>query len=432
MFEQDYPHDTQAEISLLGAILLEPEIIKNTALDGSQFYNPNLGYLYDVMHRMDNAGMVIDAVTIASDMPRKKLEEIGGMKLLMELTSSTPTTSNAEGYERIIKTTYNERKAILAAQKIIEDIRQGEGIENVASDIVAMQDVIDTTKADEDGDITPHLINIHERYSQPIESGVASGLKSYDAITGGFKEQDLNILAARPAMGKTAVMVQDAINRVRSNDKVMAVIFSLEMSAELMLERFINNIGMIDNVKNQNPYELYDTRDWEKLSTAVGVLSEMPIKIFDNGTESVASVRKTLRKLQDKYPDYKLFVYIDYIQLMHGEKKGNREQEVSSVSRGLKAIAKEFNTTVVALAQLSRSVEQRQDKRPLLSDLRESGSIEQDASVVTFLYRDEYYDDNSEDKGVIEQIVAKNRHGMTGTAKFAFIGKYSAVTELQL
>ena len=212
---------------------------------------------------------------------------------------------------------------------------------------------------------------------------------------------------------------------------MMAVIFSLEMSAELMLERFINNIGMIDNKKNQNPFEEYNERDWEKLSTAVGILSEMPIKIFDNGTQSVASVRKTLRSLQDKYPDYKLFVYIDYIQLMHGEKKGNREQEVSSVSRGLKAIAKEFNTTVVALAQLSRSVEQRQDKRPLLSDLRESGSIEQDASVVTFLYRDDYYDDNSEDKGVIEKIVAKNRHGMTGTAKFAFIGKYSAVTELQ-
>ena len=252
MLEQDYPHDTQAEISLLGAILLEPEIIKNTSLDGSQFYNHNLGYLYDVMHRMDSAGMVIDAVTIASDMPRKKLEEIGGMKLLMELTSSTPTTSNAEGYERIIKTTYNERKAILMAQKIIEDIRQGEGIENVASDIVAMQDVIDTTQTDEDGDITPHLIEIHEKCSRPMDTGIPSGLKTYDAITGGFKAQDLNILAGRPGMGKSAVMVQDAINRVRGNDKVMAVIFSLEMSTELMLWRFINNIGMIDKTKNKN------------------------------------------------------------------------------------------------------------------------------------------------------------------------------------
>lgn len=431
MNEHYYPNDVNAEISLLGAILLDNDVIDNTTVTTEMFYNQHLGYLYGVMQKLRSVKEPIDVVTLASGIPRKQLDEIGGMGLLMKLSDSTPTTSNFEGYDKIIRNTYKERTAVITALKVVEGIRQGEGLENVASDIVAMQDVLIESEEEQDGDIVPYLVSMHERFGAPIESGVKSGFASLDAVVGGLQEQDLNIVAARPGMGKTAVMVQDAINRVKHNEKTLAAIFSLEMSTEKMLERFITNIGLIDNHKNRNPYEMYDVNDWRNFSTAIGMLSEMPIRIFDKGMQSVESVRATLRKLQKAYPDYKILVYIDYIQLMHGDKKGNREQEVSSIARGLKLVAKDFNTTVIALAQLSRSCEQRQDKRPLLSDLRESGSLEQDSSVVTFLYRDEYYDENSEDKGVLEQIVAKNRHGATGTVKFAFMAKHSMITELE-
>lgn len=377
------PYNQEAEQSVLGAVLLEPNVIKVLTLNGHEFYLPQHKELFYLLRRMEESNIPIDITTITAQLNNKQMDMLGGLPYLMQLADAVPTVANVKQYETAVKEDFKRREMILIGEKIITEASEGDA-ENLQSYANKIQELDQTEESEKSGDTEPITERLYDKYSRPIKNGVTTGLHDLDKLSGGFLEGDMNIIAARPSVGKTAFMIQIAKGMAEYNDDVIPVIFSLEMNAESMVTRFINNIGMIDNQKNTNPFELYNEMDWRSFSNAIGVFNSLNIKIFDEHNTKPKDIRRTLTNLQRRYPDKKLIPLIDYLQLATpDESKGNREQEVSSISRAFKNMAKEFNTTVICLSQLSRGVEQRQDKRPMLSDLRESGSLEQDKYINT-------------------------------------------------
>ncbi len=262
-------------------------------------------------------------------------------------------------------------------------------------------------------------------------SGIPSGFSSLDGLTGGFQDSDFIVIGARPSVGKTAFALNIALEAAKSE---VAVIFSLEMAKKQLLKRAVSQIGEVDSVKLRNPYRLFQDKDWDAMQQAIGTLSSLELHIFDKGGMDIPFIWTHLRKLRRNYGEEKrMLVIIDYLQLISGDMrlKGNRQAEISEISRALKQMAKELNVVVIALSQLSRAVESRQDKRPMLSDLRESGQIEQDADLIAFLYRDDYYDKQSEQANQIEVILAKQRNGPVGTIHLAFQKEFGRFRELE-
>lgn len=420
------PQNVDAEISVLGALMLDPEAIIRVVdlISPEDFYRTEYGAIYDAMVVLFEKRVPIDLVTVADELGRvKKLDQVGGPAALSTLVSAVATATNVQHYAGIVREKAMLRRLIRAANKIGESGYE----EDVPSDVIvddAERTLFEVTQRFLKQNFVPVrsiLTESFERLDMLSKQdgqmrGVPTGFRHVDNLLGGLQQSDLIILAARPSMGKTAFVLNIA-EHVAVREKKTVGFFSLEMSKEQLVDRLISSLGLIDSWKLRNG-KLNDD-DFRSLNEAYGMLAESNLFIDDAGTASIMEVRAKARRLQAEH-GLDLIV-VDYLQLMQGSARysgsDNRTQEVSEISRSLKALAKEINCPVIALSQLSRAVESRPDKHPLLSDLRESGSIEQDADVVMFLYRDDYYNRDQEQSNILEVLVSKHRNGPVGNVK---------------
>lgn len=440
------PQDLDAEQAVLGAIFLDSDRLVEVKefLGADDFYKNAHKVIFRVMEKLLDQRDAIDVLTVRSQLENQgDLESIGGMAYIAELAAATPTAANAAYYAKIVseksllrqlinKLTSSIEKAyeqefpadeILAdAEKGLIDVQQGRN----TSGFRKISEVINITLDD---------IEKHAQQKSTV-TGLATGYIELDRMTTGLHDEELIIIAARPAVGKTAFALNIAQNIGTKQDKAVAI-FSLEMGAESLVNRMIAKEGRIES-QHLRTGQLTD-EEWNSLFIATGALSKSEIYIDDTPGIKITEIRARSRKLAQETGNLGL-ILIDYLQLISGTGRENRQQEVSEISRQLKILAKELHVPVIALSQLSRGVEQRQDKRPVLSDIRESGSIEQDADIVAFLYRDDYYEraDGEEDgeevyaDNSVEVIIEKNRSGSRGTVKLAFIKEYSSFDNIDV
>ncbi|MBB5174759.1 replicative DNA helicase [Texcoconibacillus texcoconensis] len=432
------PQNIEAEQAVLGAIFLEGEALVTASerLDPDDFYRAAHQRLFQVMLTLGEKGEPVDLVTVTSELQDNKwLEEVGGVSYLSDLANAVPTAANIDYYSQIVEEKSLLRRLIRVATNIAaEGYAAEEEVENILND--AERTVLEIAQKKNTSAFTSIKDVLIEAYDQ-IEllqtqtedvTGIATGFTELDNITAGFQRSDLIIVAARPSVGKTAFALNISQNvATRSGENV--AIFSLEMGASQLVMRMLCAEGNIDAQRLRTGQ--LEEEDWEKLTMAMGSLSNAGIYIDDTPGVKVNDIRAKCRRLkQEKGLG---MIMIDYLQLIQGDGRNgeNRQQEVSEISRELKGIARELDVPVIALSQLSRGVESRQDKRPMMSDLRESGSIEQDADIVSFLYRDDYYDQESEQKDIIEIIIAKQRNGPVGTVELAFVKEYNKFVNLE-
>ena len=429
------PQDLEAERAVLGSIL-----ISNAAADIAQgivkdedFYNPSHGKVYAAMLSLWDNNSAVDLITLQSYLnDTKELDAVGGPSMLVALTEAVPTAANIEYYAKLVRSKSILRRLIDAGTNIVKSGFDGGDAEAVLDD--AEQMVLDVRKTSDrrgvlhiEEALKSAFAEIEELHANKRDiTGIATGFQKLDFMTSGLQRSDLIIIAGRPGMGKTAFALNLAVNCSLKANAAVAV-FSLEMADQQLVKRMLCSEGRI-SATNMRSGNLKDS-DWPKLAKAAGALSEASIYIDDTGSIALSDLRGKCRRLATEH-GLDLIV-IDYLQLMRGSKNAQgREQEISEISRGLKALAKELNVPVIALSQLNRSLESRPDKRPVLSDLRESGAIEQDADIIMFVYRDEYYNEESEDKGVAEVIIAKQRSGPTGKARLRFFAEYTLFENL--
>ncbi|MEZ5260550.1 MAG: replicative DNA helicase [Acidimicrobiia bacterium] len=426
------PHNLAAEESLLGAMLLSREAVA-AATDiarAEHFYKPAHGHIFEAIASLYSAGEPADPITVAEELNRSGLlDAIGGPAVLVAMQASAPAISNARRYAEIVEELALLRSMITTAGEIAElgyslpdDVEKA--IDTAESMIfnLAQHRVATTTASVHEllGETLDRLEQLYER-GEAI-TGTPTGYLDLDEILAGLQPNALVVIGARPAMGKTSFALGMASHAALASHKP-SLIFSLEMSRLEITQRLLSSEARVDAGRMRTG-KLSES-DWEKLSRAVGPLAEAPIWIDDNPNVTVMEIRSKARKLKSQVGELGLVV-VDYIQLMTGRTSAeSRQVEVAEISRGLKILAREIEAPVVALAQLNRGLEQRADKRPMLSDLRESGSLEQDADVVLFLYRDEVYHKDTQDQGIAEVIVAKHRAGPTGTVRLAFLGQYT-------
>ena len=435
------PHDLVAEQSVLGAVFISPETMISLAdeLTPDDFYKPANKIVFKTMLSLLEKGEPIDATTMVSALTNQgDISNIGGINYVVELVNSTPTSKNVEHYAKLVKEKATLRKVIADLSDSLSSAYQGDvSIDDII--VKTEKSLLDISNQNAGtgfrnvADILDTHMQIVETRSQTdgFVTGLSTGFVGLDKITTGLHEGNLIILAARPAMGKTALALNIA-KHVASMGRKPAVIFSLEMGAEELIERMVASEGMIPgyHLKTGN----LSTDEWKRLVHAQSNLYDVPIFVDDTAGIRISDIRSKARKLSQEMGGLGIII-IDYLQLITGSKRENRQQIVSEISRELKILAKDLRVPVIALSQLSRSVEQRQDKRPMLSDLRESGSIEQDADIVAFLYRDAYYQkeqaDSQEANNVTELILEKNRHGSLGTVKLYFHKEYTKFSSVE-
>lgn len=431
------PQNTEAEQAVIGAILLQPEALI-TAMErvrSEDFYTTGHQRIYEAMIELGEDNQPVDLVTLTAHLQDAGLlEEIGGVGYLAKLANAVPTAANVDYYAQIVEEKSMLRRLIRTATNIVSDgYANSEDVSALLSD--AEKKILEiSNRRSSSGFISIRdvLMEVFEKVeflyaNKGGSSGIPSGFVDLDRMTAGFQRSDLIIVAARPSVGKTAFALNIAQNvGVRARETV--AIFSLEMSAAQLVQRMICAEANVDATRMRTG--MLEGDDWEKLTMAIGALSEAQIYIDDTPGITVADIRAKCRRLKKERGLG--MILIDYLQLIQGRGKAgeNRQQEVSEISRTLKQIARELEVPVIALSQLSRGVEQRQDKRPMMSDLRESGSIEQDADIVSFLYRDDYYDKESEKKNIIEIIIAKQRNGPVGTVELVFLKNYNKFVSL--
>ncbi len=425
------PQDLDAERSVLGAMLLEDGAVAETIalLAADEFYRPAHSRIFEAMMALYERSEPIDEVTVQAQLQLTgKLEAVGGASYLANLTESVPTAANVAYYARIVHNRALTRRLIAAATTIAGSGYEGKGDIDVLLD-EAESKIFEITSARDHRSFIPlkeivkDAFKLIERAYERKESitGLTTGFVDLDDKTSGLQPSDLIIVAGRPSMGKTAFALGVAQNSAITTKTPVAV-FSLEMSKEQLVMRMMCSEARIDSQRMRRG--MLKDQEWAKLAQAAGQLTEAPVYIDDTGSISVLEMRAKARRLQAEVGLG--LVVVDYLQLMRGRSGSEgREREISEISRGLKALAKELSVPVMALSQLNRSLEQRQDKRPVLSDLRESGAIEQDADVICFVYRDEYYNPDSEDKGVAEIIIGKQRNGPTDTVKLKFTREHT-------
>jgi replicative DNA helicase len=420
------PHNLSAEESLLGALLLSREAVGQVAELGvlvEHFYKPAHQHVYAAIRGLMSTGEPIDVITVADELRRNDLlEEIGGTALLVELQNATPAISNAGRYARIVQDTALLRRMISVAGEIAEIAYNEPDDVNKALDEaetkvfeVAEDRVVDSTRPL--SDLIPVAMDkLQETYDRgDIITGTATGLYDLDEILSGLQPSTLNIIGARPAMGKSAIGLGIATHIAQQGKPVL--VFSLEMGHAELTQRILSSESRVDSQKLRTGR--LQENDWTKIGRAINRL-EIPLHLDDNPRVTVMEIRAKARRMKQRLGGLGL-ILVDYLQLMSGGMSSeNRQLEVSEISRGLKILARELQVPILALSQLSRNLETRGDKRPMLADLRESGSLEQDADVVMFLYRDEVYNRDSADKAAAELIVAKHRAGPTGTVKLVF------------
>ncbi len=433
------PNDIEAEQAILGSMLTDKDAVISAleVLKANDFYREDNKAIYEAITSLYNRAEPIDIITVKSELVSTgKFETVGGLEYLAILPDKVPTSANVEQYIKIVEEKALLRNLIKTANEIINlGYSQTEEVDDIMD--MAEKKIFDILKQKNQTGFTPIKDVLVETFAQierlynksDVITGIPTGFMELDYKTAGLHNSDLVLVAARPAMGKSAFVINIAANAaIRSN--VPVVIFNLEMSKEQVANRILCSEAMVDSNKVRTGKIEED--DWTKLASALGPISEAPIYIDDTPGISIMEIRAKCRKL--KLEKNIGLVIIDYLQLVSasGKKNSSREQEISEISRSLKILAKELNVPVIALSQLSRAPEQRKDDhRPILSDLRESGAIEQDADIVMFLYRDDYYNENSEEKNIAEVILAKHRGGSTGTVKLAWLGDYTKFANLE-
>ena len=444
---QQIPHDSEAEKAVLGAVFLDPEAIIDASdvLQPDDFYEHANRIVFQAMLNISDREEVIDPVTLQDELKKNnQVDDIGGIAYVTELSMATPTAAHVTYYAKIVKRKAILRNLISTSQRIIQNAIEGsDDVTDILDD--AESQIMGVSQDNASGGFK----SIHDVLNTAMEeinsipddgnmvTGLPSGFSELDKMTTGFHDDELIILAARPGVGKTAFALNVAQFVGLKTDKTVAM-FSLEMGAEQLVQRMLASEGLIDS-QHLRTGQLTD-EEWRKLVVAAGSLDNTSIYIDDTPGIKMSEIRAKARRLAKEKGNLGLIV-IDYLQLIEGPRSESRQQEVSAISRQLKKLAKELHIPVIALSQLSRSVEQRQDKRPVLSDIRESGSIEHDADIVAFLYRDDYYrddrdkDDKGEveaeaDNGEVEVIIEKNRSGTRGTVKLMFSKPYNRFSNL--
>ena len=435
------PHSVEAEQSVIGGLLLAnhrwDDVVEHLSAD--DFYRDEHRQIFRAMEILFEEDLPIDVVTLQSKLASLDvLERIGGLRYLAELAENTPSAANIQAYAHLVQEKSITRKLLIAADSLETIARNPEG--RNAQDIIEeaereLQQIAEgRTKEGGPREMDDVLKNTIEQIEHLVEnkgtiSGLATGFTDLDEYTNGLHPSDLVIVAARPAMGKTAFSMNLIEAALLKNDTAKpAIVFSMEMSAEQLMLRLVSATGRIDQGHIKTGALSDD--DWPKLSAAITKLKGKPLYIDDTPGLTPTEIRARTRRIHRVHGEIGI-IMVDYIQLMQvsGRSEG-RTAEISEISRSLKGLAKEFNCPVVALSQLNRAVEQRPNKRPVMSDIRESGAIEQDADIIMFLYRDDYYDEESEDKGLAEVIIGKHRAGATGTIKLAFHGQYTRFDNL--
>ena len=432
------PHDEDAEQAVLGSMLTDNDAVMAAVevLKEDAFYREDNKIIYQAILNLYSKSEPIDIITLKDELESMgKFEQVGGFEYLASLPDKVPTTANVQKYIKIVEEKSVLRNLIKTANEIIElGYNPTEDVEDIMDG--AEKKIFDIMQSKNTKSYTPikdvlveSFTNLEKLYNQKQHvTGVPTQFYDLDDKTAGLHGSELILVAARPAMGKTAFALNIATNAaLRAN--VPVAIFSLEMSKDQLVNRMLCSEAMVDSNKVRT--EKLDEEDWTKLAEAIGPLSEAGVYIDDTPGISVMEIRTKCRKL--KMEKNIGLVVIDYLQLISGSNKrnGSREQEISEISRSLKVLAKELNVPVIALSQLSRAVEQRDDHRPMLSDLRESGAIEQDADIVMFLYRDDYYNKESAEKDIAEVIIAKQRGGSTGTVKLYWMGNYTKFVNIE-
>ncbi len=432
------PHDIEAEQAVIGSMLTDTDAVTSAieVLKAEDFYREDNKEIYEAILNLYNRSEPIDIITVKAELESMgKFEQVGGLEYLAELPEKVPTTANAMKYIKIVEEKSTLRRLIKTANEIIElgyspTEEVDDIMENAEKKIFnIMQDKNQKGYSPLKDVLVESFTKLEELYNRKQHiTGVPSGFIELDYRTAGFHGSDLVLIAARPAMGKTAFALNIATYAaVKAN--IPVAVFSLEMSKEQLVNRILCSEAMVDSNKVRTGKLEED--DWTKLAEAIGPLSEAEMYIDDTPGINIMEIRAKCRKL--KLEKNIGLVVIDYLQLIQGTNKrgGSREQEISEISRSLKILAKELNIPVIALSQLSRAAEQRPDHRPMLSDLRESGAIEQDADIVMFLYRDDYYNEDSEKKNIAEVIIAKHRGGSTGTVELLWLGNYTKFVNIE-
>ncbi|HLR72827.1 MAG TPA: replicative DNA helicase [Pseudogracilibacillus sp.] len=437
MSERIPPHNIEAEQAVIGAILIEPNAFSTaseriTAID---FYRTSHQVVFEAMFALFEKGEPIDMVTVTRWLQdADKLDISGGVPYLTNLAQSVPTAANIDYYSRIVEEKALLRRLIETATNIVTTtFSQEDAVAEVLDEAErSILEVSNKQNASAFKPIKDVLIDVYDNIEQLHHAksdvtGISTGYRDLDRMTSGFQRNDLIIIAARPSMGKTAFALNIAQNVAINSDENVAI-FSLEMGADQLVQRMLCAEGNINSQRLRTGK--LEQEDWEKLTLAMGSLSHAGVFIDDSPGIRVSDIRSKCRRLKQEYGLG--MIIIDYLQLIQGNANSqeNRQQEVSEISRSLKGLARELEVPLIALSQLSRGVESRQDKRPMMSDLRESGSIEQDADIVGFLYRDDYYEDDAENSN-IEIILAKQRNGPTGTVELHFAKEYNKFVDLE-
>ena len=434
LLSRQLPQALEAEQAVLGSILIDSRCLPDVIgiVKAEDFYLQQNREIYEAVYTMFNFSQTIDPVTVLEKMKELGLYKDNTRDYILQLMDITPTAANAVRYAAIVRDKAMLRGLAHASTDISEMVYEQVGtpqemLETAEKKIYALRKGERGESLEHIGTILHKVFDHLNELSQSDSAipGLSTGLRDLDGKINGLNKSDLLLVAARPAMGKSAFALNIGVNVARKYKKTVAI-FNLEMSREQMAMRLLACESFVELQKLATGK--LSEEEWTKIGMAASSLSQMDIRIDDNPTVTVADINAKCRRLDDLG-----LVIIDYLQLMQGSGYGkggdNRVTVVGEISRSLKIMAKELNVPVICLSQLSRAVESRNDKRPILSDLRESGAIEQDADSVMFLYRDEYYNENSEEKGVAECIVAKNRHGETGTVKLQWIGQYQTFTD---
>ncbi len=427
------PYSLEAEQSLLGSVMIDPSCMDDIAglMTAEDFYMPEHGEIYRAMQSMYTASKNIDVVTLIEQLVQSgTYDEAGGRDYLRLVADAVPTAANAKDYAKIVRDKAMLRQLIEAGEDIAEAAYAGD---DTTESLVEYAEgkifrIAESRENKSFVHIREALLMVHERLTKLSQNpdelrGTPTGFTALDNVIVGMGNSDLVLVGARPGMGKTSFTMNIATAAALKTGKKVCV-FSLEMSAEQLANRMLSSEAQIDSYKMRSG--ALNAEDWSAIAHASSRLAETDILIDDTPGISVTAMKSKLRRVKNLG-----LVVIDYLQLMQGDKRNdNRVQEVADISRGLKLLAKELNVPVICCAQLSRGPENRPDKRPMLSDLRDSGAIEQDADIVMFLYRDEYYKDETADQSVAEVIVAKNRHGSLDKVKLGWIGRYTKFTSL--
>jgi replicative DNA helicase len=431
------PHNAEAEQTVLASCMIDHTAVEKVVnlLSYDDFYYEANKEIYDSIKQIHMQNIPVDAVTVFEELKKRgKIDYIGGFEYLATLTENIITSKNVEAYCNIIREKSTLRKLISASQEIIEkSYKEDDDVQKIIE--LAEQRVFSISQnrsINSFSEIKEVLMNVFNQLEERAKSGggitgLATGYTDLDRMTSGLQKSDLILIAARPSMGKTALALNIAMNVVKNGASV--ALFSLEMSKEQYVQRIISQEAMVDSTKLRTGS--LDDDDWTRVINTMSLISDCKIFIDDTPSVTLFEMMSICRRLKiEKGLD---LIVVDYLQLMSdGGRTDNRQQEISNISRGLKTLARELNCPVLALSQLSRAPELRNDHRPVMSDLRESGAIEQDADVVIMLYRDEYYNkEESEKKGITDVIITKQRNGPVGTVELAWIGQYTKFGNIQ-